>query len=81
MDNINIRSLFSNYNFPKVDIPVRPDLSHEEKIRQAAKNLSNYADFHPIINKLYEIKGADMIKSDPALQLLEKLRELTNSKL
>lgn len=79
MDNVNLRSLFSNYNFPKVEIATKPSVSHEEKLRQAASNLSNYADFHQVINKLYEIKGADIVKNDPALQLLDKLREFSNS--
>jgi hypothetical protein len=76
MNAINLRSLFSNYNFPKEEMPRKLDLSHEEKLRIATTNLSKFADFHEIITKLYEIKGADMISHDPALQLLNKLKEL-----
>ena len=77
MDYMNLRNLFSNYNFPKEEIPIKPDLSHEENLRLATTSLSSYADFKHVLNKLYEIKGADMIKNDPALVLLDKLRELS----
>ncbi|WP_243122198.1 hypothetical protein [Clostridium thermarum] len=73
----NIRSNFKDFNIPRQErIPGREKLSYEDKLRSAAEHLSQFADFHGIIDRLEKIKEEEKRKADPVLNFIYHLQKV-----
>ncbi|WP_243154841.1 hypothetical protein [Clostridium thermarum] len=77
----NIRSNFKDFKIPRQErIPEREKLSYEDKLRIAAEHLSQFADFHGIIDSLEKIKEEEKRKADPVLNFIYHLQKVKGEK-
>lgn len=72
----SIRKVFANLNIPKQEkVPIKEDLSYDDKIKKAVENLAQYADFHGLSDRLKTIKEEEKCKTDPVFNFLHQLKK------
>lgn len=77
----NIRNNFKNLNIPRQErIVEKEKLSYEDKLRIAAEHLSQFADFHGIVERLEKLKEEEKRKADPVLNFIYHLQNIKDEK-